>query len=189
MATSFTGRKRVRKNFGRLAATIEMPNLIEVQKTSYENFLQRTLAHEKRTNTGLQEVFKSVFPINDYAERGTLEFVSYEFEEPKYDVEECIQRGMTYASPMRVSIRLIVWEKDEVTGQQSIRSVKEQDVYFGEIPLMTENGTFIVNGTERVVVSQLHRSPGAFFFVNQDKTKSAGTAKLIHSARIIPNRG
>ena len=187
MANTFTGRKRVRKHFGRLSETVEMPNLIEVQKTSYETFLQREVSLETRTDTGLQEVFKSVFPIHDFSERGTLEFVSYEFEEPKYDVEECQQRGMTYAAPLKVTLRLVVWDIDEETQARSIRDVKEQDVYMGDMPLMTSNGTFVVNGTERVIVSQMHRSPGVFFDHDKGKTHSSG--KFLFAARIIPYRG
>ena len=187
MANTFTGRKRVRKHFGRLLETVEMPNLIEVQKTSYECFLQRDVAIEERTNTGLQEVFRSVFPITDFSERGTLEFVSYEFEEPKYDVEECQQRGMTYSAPLKVTLRLVVWDVDEETQARSIRDVKEQDVYVGDMPLMTSNGTFVINGTERVIVSQMHRSPGVFFDHDKGKTHSSG--KFLFAARIIPYRG
>jgi len=180
---------RMRKSFAKIGNLIDIPNLIDIQKRSYDKFLQLGGDPMKREDVGLQAVFKRVFPIKDFNETASLDFVKYDIDAPKYDVDECHQRGMTYAAPMKVSIRLIVWEKDEVTGQQSIRSVKEQDVYFGEIPLMTEHGTFIVNGTERVIVSQLHRSPGAFFFVNSDKTKSGSSGKLLHSARIIPNRG
>jgi DNA-directed RNA polymerase subunit beta len=187
MATSFTGRKRIRKDFGRLATAVEMPNLIEVQKSSYESFLQRDVAVADRDQAGLQEVFKSVFPIHDFSERGTLEFVSYEFEEPKYDVEECQQRGMTYAAPLKVTLRLVVWDIDEETLARSIRDVKEQDVYMGDMPLMTSNGTFVVNGTERVIVSQMHRSPGVFFDHDKGKTHSSG--KFLFAARIIPYRG
>ncbi len=187
METSFTGRKRVRKYFGRLAPTVEMPNLIEVQKTSYEQFLQRDTDPNKRTDSGLQEVFKSVFPIKDFSERGTLEFVSYNFELPKYDVEECQQRGMTYAAPLKVTLRLVVWDIDEETQARSIRDVKEQDVYMGDMPLMTDNGTFVINGTERVIVSQMHRSPGVFFDHDKGKTHSSG--KFLFTARIIPYRG
>jgi DNA-directed RNA polymerase subunit beta len=164
-----------------------MPNLIEVQKSSYEQFLQRDVPVDKRTNTGLQEVFKSVFPIKDFSERGTLEFVKYEFEAPKYDVEECQQRGMTYAAPLKVTLRLVVWDVDEETGSRSIRDIKEQDVYMGDMPLMTENGTFVINGTERVIVSQMHRSPGVFFDHDKGKTHSSG--KYLFAARIIPYRG
>ena len=130
--------------------------------------------HDSRTTTGLQEVFKSVFPIDDFAGRGRLEFVYYELEEPKYDVEECIQRGMTFAAPLKVILRLIVWDVDEDTGARSIRDIKEQPVYMGDMPLMTDNGTFIINGTERVIVSQMHRSPGVFFDHDKGKTHSSG---------------
>ncbi len=187
MASSFTGRKRVRKNFGRLEAAVEMPNLIEVQRTSYEQFLQRDIPRNERTDTGIQEVFKSVFPIKDFSERGTLEFVAYEFEAPKYDVEECQQRGMTYAAPLKVTLRLVVWDIDEETGARSIRDVKEQEVYMGDMPLMTGKGTFVVNGTERVIVSQMHRSPGVFFDHDKGKTHSSG--KYLFAARVIPYRG
>ena len=187
MASSFTGRKRVRKYFGRLQAAVDMPNLIEVQRTSYEQFLQRDTPRSERTDTGIQEVFKSVFPIKDFSERGTLEFVAFEFEHPKYDVEECQQRGMTYAAPLKVTLRLVVWDIDEETGARSIRDVKEQDVYMGDMPLMTDKGTFVVNGTERVIVSQMHRSPGVFFDHDKGKTHSSG--KYLFAARIIPYRG
>ncbi len=187
MATSFTGSKRVRKYFGRLQAATEMPNLIEVQRTSYEQFLQRETPKNERPDLGLQEVFKSVFPIKDFSERGTLEFVAYEFEDPKYDVEECQQRGMTYAAPLKVTLRLVVWDIDEETGARSIRDVKEQDVYMGDMPLMTDKGTFVINGTERVIVSQMHRSPGVFFDHDKGKTHSSG--KYLFAARIIPYRG
>ncbi len=187
MASTFTGRKRVRKYFGRLAAAAAMPNLIEVQKSSYEQFLQRDVPPAQHTDTGLQAVFKSVFPIRDFSERGTLEFVKYEFEEPKYDVEECQQRGMTYAAPLKVTLRLVVWDVDEETKSRSIRDIKEQDVYMGDMPLMTSNGTFIINGTERVIVSQMHRSPGVFFDHDKGKTHSSG--KYLFAARVIPYRG
>ncbi len=187
MTSSLAGRKRVRKNFGRLTTVAEMPNLIEVQKTSYEHFLQRHVPAAERTQTGLQEVFRSVFPIQDFSERGTLEYVSYEFEEPKYDVEECQQRGMTYAAPLKVTLRLVVWDIDEETGSRSIRDIKEQDVYMGDMPLMTDKGTFVVNGTERVIVSQMHRSPGVFFDHDKGKTHSSG--KFLFAARVIPYRG
>ncbi|MEE3050854.1 MAG: DNA-directed RNA polymerase subunit beta [Pseudomonadota bacterium] len=187
MEKSFTARKRVRKYFGRLASAVEMPNLIEVQKTSHEQFLQRETDPNNRTDSGLQAVFKSVFPIKDFSERGTLEFVNYEFELPKYDVEECQQRGMTYAAPLKVTLRLVVWDIDEETQSRSIRDVKEQDVFMGEMPLMTDNGTFVINGTERVIVSQMHRSPGVFFDHDKGKTHSSG--KFLFAARIIPYRG
>jgi len=178
---------RVRKNFAKIGKIVDIPNLINIQKQSYEKFLQADVAPEKREDIGLQGVFKSVFPIRDFNETSSLEFVSYHLEKPKYDVDECHQRGMTYSAPIKVVVRLVVWDKDEETGAQSIRDVKEQEVYFGEIPLMTQNGTFIINGTERVVVSQLHRSPGAFF--DHDKGKSHSSGKLLYNARIIPYRG
>ncbi|MGV3621341.1 MAG: DNA-directed RNA polymerase subunit beta, partial [Archangium sp.] len=178
---------RVRKSFAKINKVIEIPNLINIQTQSYEKFLQAHVLPEKREDVGLQAVFKSVFPIRDFNETSSLEFVSYNLEKPKYDVDECRQRGMTFAAPIKVVVRLVVWDKDEETGAQSIRDVKEQEVYFGEIPLMTENGTFIINGTERVVVSQLHRSPGAFF--DHDKGKSHSSGKLLYNARVIPSRG
>ncbi|HVE22573.1 MAG TPA: DNA-directed RNA polymerase subunit beta [Acidocella sp.] len=184
---SFTGRKRIRKSFGRIPEVAPMPNLIDVQRASYDSFLQMHVKPDARTNSGLQEVFKSVFPIDDFAGRGRLEFVYYELEEPKYDVEECIQRGMTYAAPLKVILRLIVWDLDEDTGAKSIRDIKEQPVYMGDMPLMTDNGTFVVNGTERVIVSQMHRSPGVFFDHDRGKTHSSG--KYLFTARVIPYRG
>ena len=187
ISRSFTGRKRIRKSFGRIPEVAPMPNLIDVQRASYEAFLQMNTPHDSRTNTGLQEVFRSVFPIDDFAGRGRLEFVYYELEEPKYDVEECIQRGMTFAAPLKVILRLIVWDLDEDTGARSIRDIKEQPVYMGDMPLMTDNGTFIINGTERVIVSQMHRSPGVFFDHDKGKTHSSG--KYLFAARVIPYRG
>ncbi len=187
MAKSFTGRKRVRKSFGRIPEVAQMPNLIEVQKSSYDHFLQMNVAPEQRAAVGLQEVFRSVFPIKDFSERSQLEFVKYELEEPKYDVEECQQRGITFAAPLKVTLRLVVWDIDEDTGARSIRDIKEQEVYMGDMPLMTSNGTFIINGTERVIVSQMHRSPGVFFDHDRGKTHSSG--KYLFAARVIPYRG
>ncbi len=187
ISRSFTGRKRIRKNFGRIPEVATMPNLIDVQRASYEAFLQMNIPPDSRTMSGLQEVFKSVFPIDDFAGRGRLEFVYYELEEPKYDVEECIQRGLNYAAPLKVILRLIVWDVDEDTGARSIRDIKEQPVYMGDMPLMTDNGTFIINGTERVIVSQMHRSPGVFFDHDKGKTHSSG--KYLFAARVIPYRG
>jgi len=187
MAPTVQNNFRVRKSFAKIQKIIDIPNLINIQKQSYEKFLQADIAADKREDVGLQGVFKSVFPIRDFNETSSLEFVSYHLEKAKYDVDECHQRGMTYSAPIKVVVRLVVWDKDEETGAQSIRDVKEQEVYFGEIPLMTQNGTFIINGTERVVVSQLHRSPGAFF--DHDKGKSHSSGKLLYNARIIPYRG
>src|SRR5207249_11800685 len=184
LAATIQNNFRIRKNFAKIQKIIDIPNLIDIQKHSYDKFLQFDKAPEQREDTGLQGVFKSVFPIKDFNETSSLEFVSYHLEKPKYDVDECHQRGMTFSAPIKVVVRLVVWDKDPDTGAQSIRDVKEQEVYFGEIPLMTENGTFIINGTERVVVSQLHRSPGAFF--DHDKGKSHSSGKLLYNARIIP---
>lgn len=177
----------IRKNFSKIPAVIDLPNLIEVQRRSYEKFLQADVAPENREDTGLQGVFKSVFPIRDFNQTASLEFVSYRFERPAYEVEECKERGMTYSAPLKVTVRLVVWDMSDEGGAKTIRDVKEQEVYFGEIPLMTETGTFIINGTERVVVSQLHRSPGIFF--ESDKGKTHASGKILYSARIIPNRG
>ena len=187
MAETFTGRKRIRKFFGSIKEVAEMPNLIEVQKASYDQFLTVVEPTGGRTDQGLQAVFKSVFPISDFSGTAMLEFVRYDFEPPKYDVDECRQRGMTYSAPLKVTLRLIVFDIDEDTQAQSVKDIKEQEVYMGEMPLMTSNGTFIVNGTERVIVSQMHRSPGVFF--DHDKGKSHSSGKLLFAARIIPYRG
>src|SRR5690348_14826316 len=187
MASQIQKNFRARKTFAKLKQVIEIPNLIDIQKRSYDKFLQIDIPIDKRDDIGLQGVFKSVFPIKDFSETSSLEFVSYNLEKPKYDVDECRARGMTFAAPIKVVIRLVVWDVNEETGVQSIRDVKEQEVYFGEIPLMTDSGTFIINGTERVIVSQLHRSPGVFFDHDKGKTHSSG--KLLYSARVIPYRG
>ena len=187
MPYSFTGRKRIRKSFGRIPEVTAMPNLIEVQRSSYEHFLQMDVVAADRGSHGLQEVFTSVFPIKDFADKAALDFVRYDLEPPKYDVDECQQRGITYAAPLRVTLRLIVWDVDEDTGSRTVRDIKEQDVYMGDIPLMTDNGTFVVNGTERVIVSQMHRSPGVFFDHDKGKTHSSG--KFLFTARVIPYRG
>jgi len=186
MEVSF-GVGRVRKDFSKIAGVIEIPNLIDIQNRSFDRFLQADVDPQKRENVGLQAVFNSVFPIRDFNKTASLEFVTYVLEKPKYDVQECLQRGMTYAAPIKVTVRLIVWDSSDDGGSPNIRDVKEQEVYFGEIPVMTENGTFIINGTERVIVSQLHRSPGIFF----DTGQSAGVAvsKKLYSCRIIPYRG
>jgi len=187
MAQTFTGRKRVRKVFGHIKEIAQMPNLIEVQKASYDQFLIFDAPKGGRADEGLQSVFKSVFPISDFAQTALLEFVKYEYEAPKYDVDECRQRGMTYAAPLKVTLRLIVFDVDPETGAKSVKDIKEQDVYMGDMPFMTSNGTFVVNGTERVIVSQMHRSPGVFF--DHDKGKSHSSGKLLFAARIIPYRG
>ncbi|MFQ5562358.1 MAG: DNA-directed RNA polymerase subunit beta [Parvularculaceae bacterium] len=187
MAQSFVEKKRIRKNFGRIGDAALMPNLIQVQKDSYEQFLQRFTPVNERKIEGIEAVFRSVFPIADFTETAVLEYVSYEFEAPKYDVEECQQRDMTYAAPLKVTLRLIVFEVDEDTAAKSVKDIKEQEVYMGDMPLMTDNGTFIINGTERVIVSQMHRSPGVFFDHDKGKTHSSG--KLLFAARIIPYRG
>jgi DNA-directed RNA polymerase subunit beta len=187
MAQTHSGRKRIRKHFGHIREVAAMPNLIEVQKSSYDLFLRSGEAPEPTDGEGLQGVFQSVFPIKDFNETATLEFVRYELEPPKYDVEECQQRDMTYAAPLKVTLRLIVFEVDEDTGARSVKDIKEQDVYMGDMPLMTLHGTFVVNGTERVIVSQMHRSPGVFFDHDKGKTHSSG--KLLFASRIIPYRG
>ncbi len=187
MAQSFVEKKRIRKSFGRIGDAISMPNLIEVQKNSYEAFLQRFSKPEDRSRDGLEAVFRSVFPISDFNETAFLEYVSYVFEDPKFDTEECQQRDMTYSAPLKVTLRLVVFDVDEETGAKSVRDIKEQDVYMGDMPLMTDNGTFIINGTERVIVSQMHRSPGVFF--DHDKGKSHSSGKLLFAARVIPYRG
>ncbi|MBT0778174.1 DNA-directed RNA polymerase subunit beta [Paracoccus sp. pheM1] len=187
MAQAYVGQKRIRRYYGNIREVLEMPNLIEVQKSSYDLFLRSGDAEGHQDGEGIQGVFQSVFPIKDFNETATLEFVKYELEKPKYDVDECQSRDMTYAAPLKVTLRLIVFDVDEATGAKSVKDIKEQDVYMGDMPLMTQNGTFIVNGTERVVVSQMHRSPGVFFDHDRGKTHSSG--KLLFACRIIPYRG
>jgi DNA-directed RNA polymerase subunit beta len=187
MASSFLGQKRLRKYYGKIREVLEMPNLIEVQKSSYDLFLRSGDSVTPLDGEGIKGVFQSVFPIKDFNESAVLEFVKYELEKPKYDVEECMQRDMTYAAPLKVTLRLIVFEVDEDTGSKSVKDIKEQDVFMGDMPLMTPNGTFVVNGTERVIVSQMHRSPGVFFDHDKGKTHSSG--KLLFACRIIPYRG
>ena len=187
MAQSFLGQKRLRKYYGKIREVLEMPNLIEVQKSSYDLFLRSGDGAQPADGEGIKGVFQSVFPIKDFNETAVLEFVKYELEKPKYDVEECQQRDMTYAAPLKVTLRLIVFDMDEDTGAKSVKDIKEQDVFMGDMPLMTQNGTFIVNGTERVIVSQMHRSPGVFFDHDKGKTHSSG--KLLFACRIIPYRG
>jgi DNA-directed RNA polymerase subunit beta len=187
MAQSFIGQKRLRKYYGKIREVLEMPNLIEVQKSSYDLFLKSGDQPVPLDGEGIKGVFQSVFPIKDFNETSVLEFVSYELEKPKYDVEECQQRDMTYSAPLKVKLRLIVFDIDEDTGAKSVKDIKEQDVFMGDMPLMTPNGTFVVNGTERVIVSQMHRSPGVFFDHDKGKTHSSG--KLLFACRIIPYRG
>jgi DNA-directed RNA polymerase subunit beta len=184
MGSTLAGRKRLRKFFGKLGEAVEMPNLIEVQKASYDQFLMVDEPNGGRPDEGLQSVFRSVFPISDFANTALLEFVKYTFEPPKYDVDECRQRGMTFSAPLKVTLRLIVFDVDPDTGAKSVKDIKEQDVYMGDMPLMTRTAPFVVNGTERVIVSQMHRSPGVFFDHDKGKTHSSG--KLLFAARIIP---
>jgi DNA-directed RNA polymerase subunit beta len=187
MARSFVGRKRFRKSFGKIAEIAQLPNLIALQKESYDAFLQAEIPHEKRKDMGLHAVFSSVFPVKDSSGKTQLEYFRYDFDAPKYDENECRKRGLSYASAVRVTFRLIVWDIDESTGARSIRDIKEQDVYMGDVPLMTPRGTFIINGVERVIVSQMHRSPGVFFDHDRGKTHASG--KILHAARIVPYRG
>ncbi len=187
MSLDHVNLKKIRKSFGKIPLVTSLPNLVEVQKRSFDNFLQLQTDPDKREDTGLHSIFKSVFPIQDYAERASVDYVSYNLGVPKYDVEECSQRGMTYGTPLLVNFRLIIWDIDEIAGTKSVRDIKEQEVYMGDIPLMTKNATFVVNGTERVVVSQMHRSPGVFFDHDFGKTHTSG--KFLFNARIIPYRG
>ncbi|MDX2499934.1 MAG: DNA-directed RNA polymerase subunit beta [Deltaproteobacteria bacterium] len=187
MSDRFLANKRIRKNFGKIKKIVDIPDLIGMQRESFQRFLQMNIAAEKRRDIGLQAVFQSVFPIKDFTGSASLEFVSYRFGEVKHSIEECIHRGMTYEIPVRITARLVVYDIDVDTGVSNIRDIKEQEIYFGTIPLMTNKGTFIINGTERVVVSQLHRSSGVFF--DHDKGKSHSSGKIIYSSRIIPVRG
>ncbi|HZE35238.1 MAG TPA: DNA-directed RNA polymerase subunit beta, partial [Candidatus Eisenbacteria bacterium] len=187
MASTIQCGRRTREDFGKIPSIVEIPNLIEIQKRSYEQFLQKDVAPERREETGLQAVFKSVFPIADYNDNALLEFDSYHFGDPKYTVEECHDRGMTFAIPLKVTLRLVVYDHDKEAKTRTIREQRGQEVYLGELPLMTEKGTFIINGTERVVVSQLQRSAGVFF--DDDKGKTVASGKLLYSARVIPYRG
>ena len=187
MASIVTQNLRLRRNFGKIRRVLDVPNLIEIQRRSYETFLQADVAPDTRPDTGLQAVFKSVFPIRDYSGTAELGFVSYDMGEPKYDVDECHQRGMTFSAPLKVTVQLITHDVDPDTQAKTLKDIKEQEVYFGEIPMMTDNGTFMVNGTERVIVSQLHRSPGVFF--DHDKGRTSAGGRLLFSARVIPYRG
>ena len=189
MSVTLSNRHRIRRSFGQINPPIEIPNLLKIQLDSFERFLQRNVAPEQRDKRrGLEAVFRSVFPISDYSNSSTLEYVQYRLGEPKHTVEECRVRGVTYACPIRVALRLIVWEKEEGEEEvKQIRDIKEQDIYLGEIPLMTPTGSFIINGTERVIVSQMHKSPGVFF--GHDKGKGHSSGKLLYNARLIPQRG
>ena len=185
MAYSFTEKKRIRKDFGSMPEPMELPYLLSIQVDSYKKFLQRDHARQELEDRGLHAAFRSVFPIVSYSGSAALEYVDYRLGQPLFDVRECVLRGLTYAAPLRVKVRLIIYDKE--SSNKAIKDVKEQEVYMGEIPLMTDNGTFVINGTERVVVSQLHRSPGVFFDHDKGKTHSSG--KLLYSARVIPYRG
>ncbi|MGH8045411.1 MAG: DNA-directed RNA polymerase subunit beta, partial [Stenotrophomonas sp.] len=182
---SFTEKKRIRKDFGKQRSILEVPFLLAIQVDSYREFLQENVDPAKRRDLGLHAALKSVFPIASYSGNAALEYVGYKLGDPVFDERECRQRGMSYGAPLRVTVRLVIYDRESST--KAIKYVKEQEVYLGEIPLMTDNGTFIVNGTERVIVSQLHRSPGVFFDHDRGKTHSSG--KLLYSARIIPYRG
>ena len=177
---------RKRLDFGRVPQFLEVPNLIEIQKRSYEQFLQKDFPIEKRRDMGLQSAFVSVFPIKDYNETAEIEFVGYHVGEPKYTVREALQKGITCAAPLKISVKLNMFEAD-ANGKKKLKESREQDVYIGEMPIMTETGTFVINGTERVIVSQLHRSPGVFF--SHDKGKTHASGRLLYSARVIPSRG
>ena len=186
MNLSFTEKKNIRKNFGKLKETLSIPNLIEVQKQSYNQLTNQPLENDTLPK-GLSRVFKSIFPIDDLNEKATLEYVSYKLEKPKYDVDECIQRSLTFSSALKCILRLVVYDIDPENNTKEILSAKEQEVYMGEIPMMTPSGTFVVNGVQRVVVNQMHRSPGVFF--DHDKGKSHASGKLLFNCRVIPNRG
>ncbi|MEK9918912.1 MAG: DNA-directed RNA polymerase subunit beta, partial [Pelagibacteraceae bacterium] len=189
MDLSFTKKKSIRKNFGKLIEGLSIPNLIEVQKNSYNEFLSSKSVHEQleELSKGIHKTFQSVFPIEDGADKATLEYISYKLEKPKFDVLECKQRSLTYCASLKANLRLVVYDIDQDTNTKQILSAKEQEVFIGELPLMTSSGTFVVNGVERVVVNQMHRSPGVFFDHDKGKTHSSG--KLLFNCRIIPGRG
>ena len=187
MQLSFTEKKNIRKSFGKLSESLSIPDLIEVQKRSYKQFLSPKKNSNINRLKGLDKVFKNIFPIDEMSDKATLEFLSYRLEKPKYDVEECRQRDLTYASALKPTLRLVVYDIDQENNTKQILSAKEQEVYMGEIPLMTSSGTFVVNGVERVVVNQMHRSPGVFF--DHDKGKTHASGKLLFNCRVIPNRG
>ena len=187
MPSTVTNRHRIRHSFGHIQAPLLVPHLLKIQLDSYERFLQREVPPDQRKDEGLEAVFRSVFPISDFSGSSTLEYVHYRLGDPKYSVEDCRIRGVTYACPVRAALRLIIWEKDDSSDVKHIRDIKEQDIYLGELPLMTPTGSFIVNGTERVIVSQMHKSPGVFF--THDKGKGHSSGKFLYSARVIPQRG
>src|SRR5210317_1147891 len=187
MAYSFTEKKRIRKNFGKRPTILDVPYLLSIQVDSYNKFLQTDKTIEDREDRGLHAAFQSVFPIVSYSGNAALEYVSYRLGQPVFDVKECQMRGLTYAAPIRVLVRLVIYDKEASGTPKPVKDIREQEVYLGEMPLMTDHGTFVINGTERVIVSQLHRSPGVFFDHDKGKTHSSG--KLLFSARVIPYRG
>ena len=187
MKKSFTLKHNIRKSFGKIPDLVDMPNLLEIQRNSYDLFLQKDIKPDEREDIGLQAVFKKVFPIEDFSGVAELRFVKYDLEDPKYDVDECVQRGGTFGSLLKVTLNLIIREVDEETGVKTVKDIKEQDVYLGDMPLMTNKGTFVFNGTTRVVVSQMHRSPGVFF--DHDKGKNHSTGKFLFASRLIPYNG
>ena len=187
MQLSFTEKKNIRKNFGKLKESLSIPNLIEVQKNSYRELTEYRPEALQQLIKGFDRVFKSIFPIEDLNDKATLEYVSYRLDKPKFDTEECIQRGLTYSSALKCTLRLVVYEIDQENNTKDILSAKEQEVYMGEVPMMTNSATFITNGVQRVVVNQMHRSPGVFF--DHDKGKSHASGKLLFNCRVIPNRG
>ena len=187
MAYSFTEKKRIRKDFGKQPTILDVPYLLSIQLDSYNKFLQQGIPVDDRKDVGLNSAFKTVFPIVSYSGNASLEYVSYKLGKSVFDVQECKLRGQTYAAPIRVKVRLVIYDKEASGKIKPVKEVREQDVYLGEMPLMTDDGTFVINGTERVIVSQLHRSPGVFF--DHDKGKSHSSGKLLFSARVIPYRG
>ena len=189
MELTFTQKKSIRRNFGKLKESLSIPNLIEVQKNSYDEFLVSKTSSEKENlfHKGLLRVFKSIFPINDTSEKSSLEFISYNLDKPKFDVTECRQRSLTYSTALKANLRLVVYDINSETNTKQILSAKEQEVFMGDLPLMTPSGTFVINGVERVVVNQMHRSPGVFF--DHDKGKTHASGKLLFNCRIIPGRG
>ena len=185
MSYSYTEKKRIRKNFGSFAKVMDLPNLVETQTNSYSEFLQADVAPDSRNNQGLEEVFKSLFPIKSVSGNAALEYVSYELGKPAYDVQECLIQGLSYSAPLRIKVKLVIYDRE--TNFKEVKDIKEGEVFMGEVPLMTPDASFVVNGTERVVVSQLHRSPGVFYDHDKGKTHSSG--KVLYSARVIPYRG